>query len=85
MNEAIADKDWDIRAGGRSWKGEETMSRFLMMERKIEMVDGKLFDDAEDRETLLCLLLENVGADRVVQFGNPDVWRAAIVKLPRKN
>ena len=85
MNDAIADKDWDILAGGRSWRGEEAMSRYMMMERKIEMVDGKLFDDAESRETLLCLLLENVGADRVVQFGNPDVWRAAVAKFPRKN
>ena len=85
MNGAIADKDWDIRAGGRSWREEEAMSRYFMMERKIEMVDGKLFGGAEDRETLLCLLLENVGADRVVQFGNPDVWRAAIAKLPRQN
>ena len=85
MNDAIAEKYWDIRAGARSWRGEEAISRYVMIERKIEMVDGKLFDDTENRETLLCLLLENVGADRVVQFGNPDVWRAAVAKLPREN
>ncbi len=84
MNGAVADKDWDIRAGGRSWNGEEAMPRYFMIDRKIEMVDGKLFGDAMNRETLLCLLLENVGADRVVQFGNPDVWRAAIANLPRE-
>ena len=84
MNVAIADNDWDIRAGGRSWSGDEAMSRYFMIDRKIEMVDGKLFDDSVNRETLLCLLLENVGADRVIQFGNPDVWRAAIAKLPRE-
>ena len=87
MNVAIADKDWDVRAEGRSWRGEEAISRYfmIMIERKIELVDGKLFDYTEDRETLLCLLLENVGADRVVQLGNPDVWHAAVAKLPRKN
>jgi hypothetical protein len=29
------------------------------------------------------LLLENVGADRAVQLGDPDVWRAAVAKLAR--
>jgi hypothetical protein len=28
------------------------------------------------------LLLENVGADRAVQLGDPEVWRAAVAKLP---
>jgi hypothetical protein len=45
------------------------------------MVGGKLLWSDEDRETLLCLLLENVGADRAVQFGDPNVWRAAVAKL----
>ena len=84
MSAAVTNKNWDIRADGRSWSGDEAMSRFLSIDRKIEMVDGKLFDDTVNRETLLCLLLENVGADRVVQFGNPDVWLAAIAKLPRE-
>jgi hypothetical protein len=81
MSDAIADKNWDIRAKGRAWLGDEAMSRYFMIERKIELVDGKLFDYATDRETLLCLLLENVGADRAVQLGNPQVWRDAVAKL----
>ena len=85
MNRDIADKNWDVRADGRSWSGEEAMSRYFMIERKIELVDGKLFNETENREALLCLLLENVGANRVVQFGNPDVWRAAVAKLRRKS
>jgi hypothetical protein len=85
VSAAIAAKDWDIRASGRAWKGDEAMSRFYMIERKIEMVGGKLFDHAEDRETLLCLLLENIGAERAVQFGNPDVWRSAVAKLKEQN
>ena len=47
------------------------------------MVKGKLLSTEEDRETLLALLLENVGADRAVQLGDPEVWRAAVAKLPR--
>jgi hypothetical protein len=50
---------------------------------KIELIDGKLLWSRKDREALLGLLLENVGADRTVQLGDPDVWRAAVAKLPR--
>jgi hypothetical protein len=59
------------------------MERFQLTPEKFEMVGGKLFWSDEDRETLLGLLLENVGADRAVQFGDPDVWRAAVAKLGR--
>jgi hypothetical protein len=47
------------------------------------MFEGKLFWSDEDRENLLGLLLENIGADRAVQLGDPEVWRAAVAKLPR--
>jgi hypothetical protein len=73
--------DWDIRNEGRAWRAE-AMDRFYLTPEKFEMVDGKLLSSDEDRETLLCLLLENVGADLAVQFGDPDVWRAAVAKLP---
>ena len=71
---------WRIENAGRAWR-EEAMERYFMLPEKIEMVDGKLLDYDADRETLLCLLLENVGADRAVKFGSPDVWRAAVAKL----
>jgi hypothetical protein len=71
---------WDIRNEGRSW-GEEAMDRYMLTPEKFEMVGGKLLWSEEDRETLLCLLLENVGADRAVQFGDPEVWRRAVAKL----
>ena len=72
---------WDIRNEGRSWGKGEALDRYMLRPEKIEMVGGKLLDYDEDRETLLCLLLENVGADRVVQLGDPDVWRRAVAKL----
>jgi hypothetical protein len=56
----------------------------MMTPEKFEMVDGKLLWSDEARETLLGLLLENVGADRVVQFGDPEVWRAAVAKLDNR-
>ena len=58
--------DWEILNGGRQWQSSEAMDRYFMAPEKIEMVDGKLFNTAEERETLLCLLLENVGANRAV-------------------
>jgi hypothetical protein len=57
------------------------MERFSLTPEKFEMVDGKVFWSDEDRETLLALLLENVGADRAVQFGKPEIWRAAVSRL----
>ena len=72
---------WDIRDEGRSWEAGEAMDRYLMTPEKLEMVDGKLLWSDKDRETLLGLLLENVGVDRAVRLGDPEVWRAAVRKL----
>ncbi len=74
---------WDIRNEGRAWSGEEAFARYMLKPHKIELIEGKLLFSSEDRETLLGLLLENVGADRAVQLGDPEVWRAAVAKLPR--
>jgi hypothetical protein len=74
---------WDIRNEGRAWAKGEAWERYVLKPEKLEMVRGKLVAHEEDRETLLCLLLENVGADRAVQFGDPEVWRRAVAKLPR--
>lgn len=45
------------------------------------MFEGKLYWSDEERVTMLGLLLEQVGADRAVQLGNPEVWRKAVAKL----
>jgi len=73
----------DIRNEGRAWGKGEALERFVLTPEKTELVRGRLLDHAKDRETLLGLLLENLGADRVVQLGDPEVWRAAVAKLPR--
>ena len=77
--------DWEILNGGRQWQSSEAMDRYFMAPEKIEMVDGKLFNTAEERETLLCLLLENVGANRAVMFGAPEIWQAAVTKLAKQH
>ena len=50
---------------------------------KLEVMDGKLLWDDDERLALLGLLLENVGADRAVRLGDPAVWRAAVEGLSR--
>ena len=77
----MEEPQWDIRREGRAW-GSEGLSRYSLAPNKIEMIDGKLFWNEDQRLTMLALLLENVGADQAVRLGVPDVWRAAIANLP---
>ena len=72
---------WDIRPEGRSWTRGEALERFGRAPEKIEMIEGKLFWDDEQRLAMLGLLLENVGADAAVTLGDPAVWREAVAKL----
>ncbi len=73
--------DWDIRRGGRAWTGDEGLARFQLTPEKFEMWRGKLFFSEAERVTMLGLLLENVGADRAVRMGDPEVWRSAVRSL----
>jgi hypothetical protein len=59
----------------------EASQRYELTPEKIEMIDGKLFWDDEQRLAMLGLLLENVGADAAVTLGNPVVWREAVAQL----
>ena len=52
-----------------------------MSPEKIELIEGKLFWSEDDRLTMLALLLENVGIDKAVRLGNPQIWREAIALL----
>jgi hypothetical protein len=45
------------------------------------MIDAKLFWTDEHRLLALDLLLENLGVDAVVRFGDPKVWREALGAL----
>jgi hypothetical protein len=73
---------WDIRNEGRAWDKGEAWERFELVPEKFEMLQGQLSLSQEERENLLGVLLELIGADHAVQLGGPDVWRTAIAKLP---
>jgi len=72
---------WNIQRDGRAWNGEEALKRYDLIPEKIEMLGGKLFLDEDDRLIMLGLLLENIGADKAVRLGNPEVWCEAIKTL----
>ena len=73
--------DWDIRREGRAWRGAEAWERYSLSPEKIELIEGKLFWREDDRLTMLALLLENIGVDKAVRLGNPQIWREAIAEL----
>jgi hypothetical protein len=74
---------WDIRREPRAW-GSEALQRYELTPEKIELIDGKLLWDDEERLMLLGLLLENLGLDAAVRLGEPAVWRAAVADLPQQ-
>jgi hypothetical protein len=47
----------------------------------MELIEGKLYGTEDDRLHMLAALLEQVGTDRAVQIGDPEVWRRAVAKL----
>ena len=69
--------DWDIRREGRRWLREESRRRMNQAPEKIEFVGG-IFASDRERLIVLGMLLENLGLDRVLEFGNLGDWKAAI-------
>ena len=80
----VPDVDWDIRREGHAWDGSIARPRRHLAPEKIELLGGQLFGSETERLTMLALLLENVGVDKAVRFGSPDVWREAVADLDRK-
>jgi len=83
MEESRPEIDWDIRRVGRTWARDEWEVRREVVPEKIELCAYKLFWTEEDRLAMLALLLENVGVDRVVRLGDPQVWRDAVAQIER--
>jgi hypothetical protein len=75
--------DWDIRREGRRWSHEEFDQRTYQAPEKIEYVNG-IFASDRERLIVLGMLLENLGIDRVIQFGRLEDWKAAITDLENK-
>jgi hypothetical protein len=72
--------EWDIRQEGRQWSREELERRLYQAPEKIEFVGG-IFASEEERMTVLAMLLENLGIDKVVRLGDPADWKAAVAEL----
>ena len=76
--------DWDIRREGRQWSHDEFDQRLYQAPEKIEFVNG-IFASDRERLIVLGMLLENLGIDKVIGFGNLDDWKAAIEDLEKKS
>jgi hypothetical protein len=76
--------EWDIRREGRRWTREESQRRLYQAPEKIEFVGG-IFASERERLTVLGMLLENLGIDKVIRFGNLADWKAAIADLERQS
>ena len=75
--------DWDIRREGRRWTREEFERRLYQAPEKIEFVGG-IFAGERERLTVLGMLLENLGIEKVVHFGKLEDWKAAIADLEKE-
>jgi hypothetical protein len=75
--------EWDIRREGRKWTKEESPFRWRQAPEKIEF-GGGIFVGEHDRLTVLAMLLENLGIDKVVRFGKLEDWKAAIADLEKE-
>jgi len=79
----MAYADWDIRREGRRWTKEEAERRMYQAPEKIEFAGG-IFVGEDQRLTVLGILLENFGIDKVIRFGKLEDWKAAIADLERQ-
>lgn len=69
---------FDIRTVGRRWTAEEATVLHDELPRRLEMVNGMLCLDEEQRMLLLGALLEQVGTERAVRLGSIRSWKQAI-------
>jgi hypothetical protein len=76
--------EWDIRREGRRWTREESQRRLYQAPQQIEFAGG-IFANESERLTVLGMLLENLGIDKVIRFGNLADWKAAIADLERQS
>jgi hypothetical protein len=82
--EKWTEEKWVIRREGRRWSREESQRRMYQAPEKIEFVGG-VFAGEKQRLLVLGMLLENLGIDKVVRFGNLADWKAAIADLERQS
>jgi hypothetical protein len=74
---------WNIHREGRRWTREEAECRLYQAPEKIEFVGG-IFSSERERLTVLAMILETMGIDKVVEFGKLEDWKAAVADRERK-
>ncbi len=67
--------DWGDLPGG-------PIARYELSPGRTEMIDAKIFACDEERLIMVGLLLENLGVDKVMQLGDPRMWKDAAAALP---
>jgi hypothetical protein len=80
----IPDVTWNIQREGRAWTGEELRTKPYLGPDKMELIEGKLFWDDEQRLFVVAMMLENLGVDKVIRLGDPKVWREALDALEQE-
>jgi hypothetical protein len=75
--------EWDIRREERLWSHEEFDQRTSQAPDKVEYVNS-IFASDRERLSVLGMLLENLGIDRVLRFGRLEDWKAAIEDLEKR-
>lgn len=73
-------RKFDIRTVGRHWTADEMQQHHDELPARLEMMNGMLCLDDEQRLTLLGALLEHVGTERAVRLGDLNVWKAAVAQ-----
>ncbi len=75
--------DWRFGRGPIDWRDLPggPSARYELSPGRTEMIDAKLFCCDEERLVMFGLLLENLGLDKVMQLGDPQVWKEAAAAL----
>jgi len=69
----------NIQRHGRKWSRAEVEEKYhKLCPEKIELIEGKMFWNDEQRLNMLALLLENISMDPAVRLGDPTLWKQAI-------
>lgn len=73
---------WNIQRCGYSWSGETLSTRNdqIPSAARIEIHNGRLLYDDDERMTLLALLLENLGIDNAIKLGDLKNWFDAVAE-----
>lgn len=79
----MPERNWNITRKGYAWNADEALPRLREFPAKAEIMDGKLFWSEEEKLIALGCLLENVGIDKALSFGDLQLWKDAIADLEK--